>query len=69
MGVGSTTSVAVGASTSKGSLSNAQGRCGYFLAKSVDQMAHIPSVTDYESPNEKSLKSRTYKDFQLTDLK
>uniref|UniRef100_A0A915IUY4 Uncharacterized protein n=1 Tax=Romanomermis culicivorax TaxID=13658 RepID=A0A915IUY4_ROMCU len=45
----STTSTVVHASTSNSSLSNTQGRCQYFLAKSVDQTARIASVTEDES--------------------
>uniref|UniRef100_A0A915IC55 Uncharacterized protein n=1 Tax=Romanomermis culicivorax TaxID=13658 RepID=A0A915IC55_ROMCU len=53
-GAESTTSAAVSASTSNSSLSNTQGRCEYFLAKSVDQMSRIASVMDDEFVNEKS---------------
>uniref|UniRef100_A0A915JDH6 Uncharacterized protein n=1 Tax=Romanomermis culicivorax TaxID=13658 RepID=A0A915JDH6_ROMCU len=63
MGAESTTMAPVNPSTSNGSLSRAHSKCGYFLAKSADQMAPIASVMDNESVNEKSLKSRTYKDF------
>uniref|UniRef100_A0A915LA58 Uncharacterized protein n=1 Tax=Romanomermis culicivorax TaxID=13658 RepID=A0A915LA58_ROMCU len=59
----STTLVAVSTWTFNGSLSSAHSKCGYFLAKSIDQTAHITLVTDNESVNEKSSKSGTYKDF------
>uniref|UniRef100_A0A915HP69 Uncharacterized protein n=1 Tax=Romanomermis culicivorax TaxID=13658 RepID=A0A915HP69_ROMCU len=51
-GAMSTTSVAVSASTSDGSLSSVHGRCGYFLARSTDQMANIPSRMGDGSPEE-----------------
>uniref|UniRef100_A0A915JCA8 Uncharacterized protein n=1 Tax=Romanomermis culicivorax TaxID=13658 RepID=A0A915JCA8_ROMCU len=63
MGAESTTLAAMSASTLKGLLSKAQGKCGYFSTKSVDQTAPIAWITDDESVNEKSLKSGTYKDF------
>uniref|UniRef100_A0A915KQX7 Uncharacterized protein n=1 Tax=Romanomermis culicivorax TaxID=13658 RepID=A0A915KQX7_ROMCU len=58
-GAKSTTLAAISASTSNSSLSSANGRCRYFSAKSIDQMARIVLVTDDESVNEKSLKSGT----------
>uniref|UniRef100_A0A915IC72 Uncharacterized protein n=1 Tax=Romanomermis culicivorax TaxID=13658 RepID=A0A915IC72_ROMCU len=60
-GANSTTWAAVSASTSNSLLSSAHGRCGYFVAKSVDQTAGIALVMDEESVNEKSLKPVTYK--------
>uniref|UniRef100_A0A915IZN1 Uncharacterized protein n=1 Tax=Romanomermis culicivorax TaxID=13658 RepID=A0A915IZN1_ROMCU len=48
-GADSTTSVAISTSTSNGSLSSAHGRCGYFLAKSVDHTVSIALVMDEES--------------------
>uniref|UniRef100_A0A915J8I1 Uncharacterized protein n=1 Tax=Romanomermis culicivorax TaxID=13658 RepID=A0A915J8I1_ROMCU len=45
----STMPAAVSASTSNGSLSSSQGRCRYFLAKSVDPTACIAWVMDEES--------------------
>uniref|UniRef100_A0A915HMW8 Secreted protein n=1 Tax=Romanomermis culicivorax TaxID=13658 RepID=A0A915HMW8_ROMCU len=50
-GAKSTTLAALSTSTSKSSLSSTHGRWGYFLAKSVDQTAHITSATDKESVN------------------
>uniref|UniRef100_A0A915I1E8 Uncharacterized protein n=1 Tax=Romanomermis culicivorax TaxID=13658 RepID=A0A915I1E8_ROMCU len=48
-GAESTTLAAVSASISNGLLSNPHGRCQYFLAKSIDRTACIPSVRDNES--------------------
>uniref|UniRef100_A0A915KKQ9 Uncharacterized protein n=1 Tax=Romanomermis culicivorax TaxID=13658 RepID=A0A915KKQ9_ROMCU len=45
----STMSGPMRASTWNGSLSSANGKCEYFLAKSADQMAHIALVMDDES--------------------
>uniref|UniRef100_A0A915KDR9 Uncharacterized protein n=1 Tax=Romanomermis culicivorax TaxID=13658 RepID=A0A915KDR9_ROMCU len=55
MGAVSMTSGAVSTSTLNGWLSKAHGKCGYFLAKSVDLMAGIASMMEDESENEKSL--------------
>uniref|UniRef100_A0A915JJ47 Uncharacterized protein n=1 Tax=Romanomermis culicivorax TaxID=13658 RepID=A0A915JJ47_ROMCU len=49
MGAESTTLATMSASTLKGLLSKAQGKCGYFSAKSIDQTAPITLMTDDES--------------------
>uniref|UniRef100_A0A915I5N6 Uncharacterized protein n=1 Tax=Romanomermis culicivorax TaxID=13658 RepID=A0A915I5N6_ROMCU len=69
MGAKSTMLAAVSDSTSNGSLSCTHLKCGYFLAKSIDQMTRITLVMDDESVNVKSLKLGTYKDFRFADLK
>uniref|UniRef100_A0A915KHL5 Uncharacterized protein n=1 Tax=Romanomermis culicivorax TaxID=13658 RepID=A0A915KHL5_ROMCU len=63
----STMSASMRALTSNSSLSSTHSKCWYFLAKSIDQRAHITSMMDDESVNEKS--SKTYKDFRFADLK
>uniref|UniRef100_A0A915HPW0 Uncharacterized protein n=1 Tax=Romanomermis culicivorax TaxID=13658 RepID=A0A915HPW0_ROMCU len=60
-----TTIAAVSASTSSGSLNNAQGRCQYFLAKSVDQTARIVSVRDDESRSNSIVRHVQLKEKQI----